>query len=214
MFYTLVFAISILLFVILWSLRYSKGLSPLRQAERAPLPGFPGPRGLIVRLDGMERKQRLVIEGPAPTARKDGSIILPAHWEKSMTVGRMAAVAHAWGLSLLAEDDPEGAKSREQAVMRTVVITFFVALIAVALIFIKHIDFRLALSFVAGTWAFLSFAAIPSQYREWKARDLARKRLKEAGLWPQLPQDGNALDICLNAMTWCRVAGFRRILPK
>lgn len=210
----MVFLSAIILFAVLAYLRHTKGVMPLRRSEGAALPGFPGPRGLVVRLDGMERKQRVVIDGRFPGVSKDGSLVLPLKWEKEMTVGRMAAVAHTWGLGLLAEDDPVGAKSRENAILRTAIITFFVGLIALAMVFIKHVDFRIALAMIVGTWAFLSFAAIPSQYREWKARDLAKQRLKEAGLWPQLPQDGRALESCLDSMIWCRVAGFRRILPK
>lgn len=213
MLHIIVFMSAVLLLV-LGTLRYGKGIAPLRTSEGTALPGFPGPRGLVGRLDGLERKQRVIMAGSRPSPGKDGSIILPERWEGHMTVGRMAAVAHTWGLCRLAEDDPQGARERERAMFRTNIVTFFVLLIAAALFFVKHVDIKVAIAFVAGTWAFMSFLAIPTQYREWKAKDVARERLKETGLWPQLPQDGAALEVCLKAMTWCRVAGFRSVTAK
>lgn len=209
-----VFAVTVFLLVVLGSLRYNKGIAPLRQAGDVPLPGFPGPRGLVVRLDGMERRQRVVVDGRTPSLRKDGSMVLPVHWEKNMTAGRMAAVAHIWGMSLLSESDPGGVRKRESSLTGTIVITFFAALIALALFFVKHVHIYNSLMIVAGTWALLTTIAILSQYKEAKARDLVKARLKETGLWPRLAYDGNALETCLDAMIWCRVAGFRRILPK
>lgn len=214
MFATFVLVVSALFFLIIMSLRYRKAISPLHRAGSVPLPGFPGPVGLVNRLDGIERKQREINTGKAPNIREDGSMTLPAKWEDHVTAGRLACVAHTWALAQLAEDDPEGAKAREHAVKRTHIATFFVILIAAALVFIKHMDLRMAFAIIAGVWTFLSFSAIPSQFREWKALEIARTGLKNAGLWPRLNKDAVALDTCLKAMTWCRVAGFRRILPR
>lgn len=47
-----------------------------------------------------------------------------------------------------------------------------------------------------------------------ESRGNGQIRLKEAGLWPQLPSDAMAIEQCLKALTWCHVAGFRRILPR
>lgn len=212
--YLFVFAVTIFLLVVLGSLRYSKGITPLRQSGDVPLPGFPGPRGLVIRLDGMERKQRVVTQGNTPSLKKDGSMVLPGKWEGNMTAGRMAAVAHVWGMSLLSEHDPAGVRKRESALPRTIVLTFFAGLIAMALFFVKHVNIQTSLMLVAGTWALLTTLALLSQYKEAKARDLAKKRLKEVGLWPRLPHDRDALETCLDAMIWCRVAGFLRVLPK
>ena len=209
-----VLVISALFFFIIMSLRYGKAISPLRRAEGIPLPGFPGPIGLVNRLDGIERKQREITAGRAPNIKNDGSMTLPVKWENHVTAGRLACVAHTWALAQLAEEDPEGGKTREHAVKRAAIVTFFTILIAAALVFIKHMDLRIAAAMASGIWAFISFAAIPSQYREWKALELARTGLKNAGLWPRLNADAQALDTCLKAMTWCRVAGFRRILPR
>ncbi|MEG0836837.1 MAG: hypothetical protein RR138_03655 [Akkermansia sp.] len=209
-----VLLVAALLFLILMSLRYGKGMTPLRRAEGTPLPGFPGPIGLINRLDGIERKQRDIIPGRAPNVKADGSMTLPLRWEDDVTAGRLACVAHTWALAQLSDQDPEGGKKREQAVTRTHIVTFFTALIVIALVFIKHLDTKTAMALVAGVWAMLSFIAIPTQFREWKALEVARTGLKNAGLWPRLESDAHAIDTCLKAMTWCRVAGFRRILPR
>lgn len=214
MFSMFVLLVSALFFFILMSLRYGKAISPLRRAEGTLLPGFPGPIGLINRLDGVDRKQREITPGRAPSIKQDGSLILPLKWEDSVTAGRLACVAHTWALAQLAEDDAEGGKAREHAVKRAQIVTFFSILIAGALVFIKHMDYRTALAMVAGIWTFISFSAIPTQFREWKALEIARTGLKNAGLWPRLNGDAQALDTCLKAMTWCRVAGFRRILPR
>lgn len=212
--YLLGFLPALILFAVMGYLRYTKGIAPLRAMGRVSLPGFPGPRGLVNRLDGLDRRRREIQQGKSPLPKMDGSIILPDFWEGEMTAGRMASVAHTWGLCLLAENDTAGAKAREAAISRTMIIVFFTVLVAVALIFLKRVDARLALMLVSWIWAFLTFIAIPTHYREWKARDVAKKRLKEIGLWPRLAQDQQALDICLTAMIWCRVAGFRRILPE
>lgn len=214
MFSMFVLLVSALFFFIIMSLRYGKAISPLRRVGGVPLPGFPGPIGLINRLDGVDRKQRDITAGRTPNIKQDGSMTLPLKWENTVTAGRLACVAHTWALAQLAEEDPEGGKAREQAIRRAHIVTFFSLLIAGVLVFVKHMDYRTALAMVTGIWTFISFSAIPTQYREWKALEIARTGLKNAGLWPRLNRDAQALDTCLKAMTWCRVAGFRRILPR
>ena len=71
-----------------------------------------------------------------------------------------------------------------------------------------------ALAIGLACWAFFTFSALPSQFREWKAAEIAKSGLKEAGLWPVLPSDAMAVEQCLKALSWCHVAGFRRILPR
>ena len=75
------------------------------------------------------------------------------------------------------------------------------------------LKFQIALAIGLACWAFFTFSALPSQFREWKAAEIAKSGLKEAGLWPVLPSDAMAVEQCLKALSWCHVAGFRRILP-
>lgn len=204
-----------IVFLVLMSLRYGKARSPLFSYGERPLPGFPGPVGLVHRLDGVGRKQRQIVPGRHPSYNgKDGSMVLPVQWEEKVTTGRMACVAHTWALAIMAEEDPSGDKNRTQSINRSRMIPFFVTLIALALIFTKRADVMLVSSLAVFTWAFLTFAAVPTQMREKKAADIARKGLREAGMWPQLSEDAYALDACLDAMAWSRVAGFPRILPR
>lgn len=203
-----------IVFLILMALRHGKARGPLLSYGDRPLPGFPGPIGLIRRLDGMGRKQREILPGHQPTHKKDGMMTLPLAWEDRVTAGRMACTAHAWALSIMAEDDPVGDKNRTQAVYRSLIVPFFVVLIALALVFVKHADVMTMVSLSVFVWAFLAFAAVPSQMREKKAVDVAKTGLREAGMWPQLSEDAYALETCLNAMAWSRVAGFPRILPR
>ena len=72
----------------------------------------------------------------------------------------------------------------------------------------------IALAIGLACWAFFTFSALPTQFREWKAAEIAKSGLKEAGLWPVLPSDAMAVEQCLKALSWCHVAGFRRILPR
>lgn len=75
------------------------------------------------------------------------------------------------------------------------------------------LKFQIALAIGLACWAFFTFSALPTQFREWKAAEIAKSGLKEAGLWPVLPSDAMAVEQCLKALSWCHVAGFRRICP-
>ncbi len=207
--------LSAIVFLILMSLRYGKASAPLSSYGDRPLPGFPGPVGLVYRLDGLGRKQREIVPGRLPSYKgKDGSMVLPVSWEERVTTGRMACVAHTWALAMMAEEDPEGDKKRVDSINRSKIVPFFLSLIALALIFVKHADISLVASITVFTWAFLTFAAIPTQLREKRAVEVARAGLLKAGMWPQLKEDAYALEACLIAMAWSRVAGFPRILPR
>lgn len=207
--------ISIAFFVAMLLLRYSKGILPLRRNESAIMPGVPGVAGIIYRLDGMEHKNRSITFARYATVQIDGAIVLPHRWKNAdATAGRMAAAAYLWAHSQMAEEDEEGMRTYKTAIFRAMVVPLAACFIMLALIFFKEIDWRMAFSLVCATWALLAFMALPSQYRNWKARDLARRALQERGLMPNNKKDAMAVEQCLNAMIWCNVAGFRPISPK
>lgn len=214
MIFGFVILISAVVLGILAVLRFTKGIAPLRNYEKVSLPGLPGPTGLIHRLDGSDQKQRPISYGRHPELKGDNELVLPKAWETDMTAGRYAAVAHLWALDQLKQEDPNGAKERKNALFRAIIIPFFSALILIALVGLKRIPVTPGIAVFLAIWAFCSFSAFPGQFREWKAAEIAKKGLQNAGLWPQLSTDANAVDICLKALYWCRVAGFRRILPR
>ena len=154
MLFAVVIFLSVVVLGVIAALRFTKGIIPLRTYESRELPGFPGPAGLIHRLDGAEKRQRKLEKARFPGVDENGFISLPPAWEGKVTAGRLACVA------------------------------------------------------------FFTFSALPSQFREWKAAEIAKSGLKEAGLWPVLPSDAMAVEQCLKALSWCHVAGFRRILPR
>lgn len=214
MLFAVVFFLSVAVLGVIAVLRFTKGIIPLRTYESGELPGFPGPVGLIHRLDGAQKRQRKLAKSRSPKVDTDGLISLPDAWENKVTVGRLACVAHTWAMSNLIKEDPAAAKVRKIATNRAIMIPFFAALILLGLIVTGLIRFQTALSIELACWAFFTFSALPSQFREWKAAELAKNGLKEAGLWPALPSDAIAVEQCLKALSWCQVAGFRRILPR
>ena len=117
-------------------------------------------------------------------------------------------------MSSLVREDPAAAKARKTASVRATMIPFFTALILLGMLAAGLLKFHIALAIGLACWAFFTFSAFPSQFREWKAAETAKSGLKEAGLWPVLPSDAIAVEQCLKALSWCNVAGFRRILPR
>ena len=145
---------------------------------------------------------------------ENGLISLPPAWEGKVTAGRLACVAHTWAMSSLVREDPAAAKARKTASGRAMMIPFFTALILLGMLATGLLKFQIALAIGLACWAFFTFSALPTQFREWKAAEIAKSGLKEAGLWPLLPSDAMAVEQCLKALSWCNVAGFRRILPR
>ena len=58
MLFAVVIFLSVVVLGVIAALRFTKGVIPLRTYESRELPGFPGPAGLIHRLDGAEKRQR------------------------------------------------------------------------------------------------------------------------------------------------------------
>ena len=54
MLFAVVIFLSVVVLGVIAALRFTKGIIPLRTYESRELPGFPGPAGLIHRLDGAE----------------------------------------------------------------------------------------------------------------------------------------------------------------
>ena len=214
MLFAVVIFLSVVVLGVIAALRFTKGIIPLRTYESRELPGFPGPAGLIHRLDGAEKRQRKLEKARFPGVDENGFISLPPAWEGKVTAGRLACVAHTWAMSSLVREDPEAAKARKTASARATMIPFFTALILLGMLAAGLLKFQIALAIGLACWAFFTFSALPSQFREWKAAEIAKSGLKEAGLWPVLPSDAMAVEQCLKALSWCHVAGFRRILPR
>lgn len=140
---------------------------------------------------------------------ENGLISLPPAWEGKVTAGRLACVAHTWAMSSLVREDPgRRAKARKTASGRAMMIPFFTALILLGMLATGLLKFQIALAIGLACWAFFTFSALPTQFREWKAAEIAKSGLKEAGLWPLLPSDAMAVEQCLKALSWCNVAGF------
>lgn len=180
------------------------------------LPSSPGVRGVVRRLDGMERKNREIYESRIVKSRPDGSLALPCdRWSReTMTVSRLAAIAHVWAMARMAEADPQGYKDREGSIARARVVPVLTLFVCGVMVLAGRMTFPIALTFIFGTWTLMVAISIPSQFREWKAIAVAKKGLKEAGLYPQLQNTATALDRCITALSWCRVAGFSQIIPK
>ena len=214
MLFAVVIFLSVVVLGVIAALRFTKGVIPLRTYESRELPGFPGPAGLIHRLDGAEKRQRKLAEARFPGVDENGLISLPPAWEGKVTAGRLACVAHTWAMSSLVREDPAAAKARKTASGRAMMIPFFTALILLGMLATGLLKFQIALAIGLACWAFFTFSALPTQFREWKAAEIAKSGLKEAGLWPLLPSDAMAVEQCLKALSWCNVAGFRRLLPR
>lgn len=197
-------------------LRFTKASVPLKQGENYVLPSSPGVKGVIRRMDGMERKNRTLLQSRRPKSHEDGSLALPSlRWDKdSMTAARLASIAHTWALAKMAESDPKGHKEREGAIARARVIPILGILFCVMMIVVGKINIPVALGLLLAAWALMIAVSIPSQFREWKAIAIAKKGLRDAGLYPQFQDAASVLDRCITACSWSRVAGFRQIVPK
>lgn len=196
-------------------LRYIKGIVPLKRNEHISMPGHPGPEGLIYRLDGIEHKTRTVTFQRTISIKGNGELTLPRRWKNApLTTGRMAATAFIWAHARLAEEDEESARQYRSTMFRSIMAPLFTAFVCVALVIAKGLDWRIALTITTGVWALLAFMALPGQYRNWKAKDMAREALKERELWPVDKQAAQAIETCLSAMIWCHMAGFRTVPPR
>lgn len=118
MLFAVVIFLSVVVLGVIAALRFTKGIIPLRTYESRELPGFPGPAGLIHRLDGAEKRQRKLEKARFPGVDENGFISLPPSWEGKVTAGRLACVAHTWAMSSLVREDPEAAKARKTASAR------------------------------------------------------------------------------------------------
>lgn len=124
MLFAVVIFLSVVVLGVIAALRFTKGIIPLRTYESRELPGFPGPAGLIHRLDGAEKRQRKLKEARFPGVDENGLISLPPAWEDKVTAGRLACVAHTWAMSSLVREDPAAAKARKTASVRATMIPF------------------------------------------------------------------------------------------
>lgn len=201
--------------LILGWLRWTKGKLILSQGQNVEFPSTPSTRGIIVRLDGIDRKNREIQPARLPKSMDNGTLALPARWsDGQMTAARLAAIAHTWAMAQMAENDPTGHKQRERAVARARVLPILVLFLCIILMAAHRLSFSLAMTIVIVTWTMSAIVSIPSQYREWKAVAIARDGLKKAGLYPQMRPEAKLLDACIAALAWCRVAGFGQVIPK
>lgn len=88
----------------------------------------------------------------------------------------MACVAHTWALSRLVKENAEAAKARKTAIARATMIPFFTGLVLLGMIAAGLLKFQIALAIGLACWAFFTFSAIPTQFREWKAAEIAKSR--------------------------------------
>lgn len=109
---------------------------------------------------------------------ENGFISLPPAWEGKVTAGRLACVAHTWAMSSLVREDPEAAKARKTASARATMIPFFTALILLGMLAAGLLKFQIALAIGLACWAFFTFSALPTQFREWKAAEIAKSGLE------------------------------------
>ena len=146
MLFAVVIFLSVVVLGVIAALRFTKGIIPLRTYESRELPGFPGPAGLIHRLDGAEKRQRKLEKARFPGVDENGFISLPPAWEGKVTAGRLACVAHTWAMSSLVREDPEAAKARKTASARATMIPFFTALILLGMLAAGLLKFQIALA--------------------------------------------------------------------
>ena len=90
MLFAVVIFLSVVVLGVIAALRFTKGIIPLRTYESRELPGFPGPAGLIHRLDGAEKRQRKLEKARFPGVDENGFISLPPAWEGKVTAGHPA----------------------------------------------------------------------------------------------------------------------------
>lgn len=201
--------------LILGWLRWTKGRLVISQGEQVDLPSSPGMQGIVIRLDGIDRKNRTIQNARLPKSMDDGALALPTRWSDGrMNAARLAAISHTWAMAKMAENDLPGHKQRERAVARARVLPILVFFVCVILMAAGRMSFPIALSIALITWTMSAVVSIPSQYREWKAVAIAKEGLKKAGLYPQMRPDARILDTCIAALAWCRVAGFGQVIPK
>lgn len=202
--------------ILAW-LRFVKGYLGLKQGESIPYPYRLSPTAIVSRLAGMDRRPNLIFNGRLPKYNiKDDSLILPIHrWDDGeMNMSRVAVIAHTWAQGVLAAQDQVGYEQRERAVARGGVVPVLVLFVCMILFFTQRLHFLAALSAFSLVWVIMAITAIPSQFREWKTINIAKNRLKEVGLFPQSQEEIRILNKCLSSLAWCRVAGFRHIVPK
>lgn len=79
MLFAVVIFLSVVVLGVIAALRFTKGIIPLRTYESRELPGFPGPAGLIHRLDGAEKRQRKLEKARFPEWMKTDSSAFLRH---------------------------------------------------------------------------------------------------------------------------------------
>lgn len=79
MLFAVVIFLSVVVLGVIAALRFTKGIIPLRTYESRELPGFPGPAGLIHRLDGAEKRQRKLEKAGFPEWMKTDSSAFLRH---------------------------------------------------------------------------------------------------------------------------------------
>ena len=175
---------------------------------------FPVPWGLIRRLDGAEKRRRKLAEARTPGVDENGLISLPPAWEGKVTAGRMACVAHTWALSILVKETRKRQSPQNGYCTRHDDLPFFTGLVASGHDSGRPAEIPDCPGHRPGMLGFLYLLRHSYPVPGMESREMAKSGLKEAGLWPQLPSDAMAIEQCLKALTWCHVAGFRRILPR
>lgn len=199
--------------IVAW-LRHTKGVAPLRRAHRRPSETFPAPPGLVRRLDGIEAPNREVGIALSPRISPDLGLAFPRKWNDQVTLATVATVAYTWALAKLAEDDPEGHREREQALLRAAIIPFLSFVILAVLVLLAKMPPYAALVIQMLVWAVLIYASFKTHHREWAAVAVANEALKTSGMWPQMPGTALTLERAVRAQAWCRVGGFPRYFPK
>lgn len=184
MLFAVVIFLSLVVLGVIAALRFTKGVIPLRTYESRELPGFPGPVGLIRRLDGAEKRRRKLAEARTPGVDENGLISLPPAWEGKVTAGRMACVAHTWALSILVKENAEAAKARKTAIARATMIPFFTGLVLLGMIAAGLLKFQIALAIGLACWAFFTFSAIPPSSGNGKPRKWPNPGLRKPDSGP------------------------------
>ena len=204
-----------ILLLIAW-LRWTKAKIPLSLKASQKLTGVPSPKGIIYRLDGMNHKNRPLLNARILSVKADGTLSLPLHqWEKGeMTVARFASVSYLWALAQMAEQDPEGHKQRETHLARARLIPLLALFFLLLFLLLGKIAFPLAFSLWLFIWTLCVVTSLPSQFREWKVIALAKDQLKKSGLYPADQTLVVEINRCLSAQAWARVAGMTQIITR
>lgn len=202
--------------ILAW-LRFAKGYLGLKRAESELYPYQFSPGAIVSRLNGLEHHAPPIHEGKLPRFdEKTESLVLPLNrWRTGdMNMARVAVISHTWAHSLLAKQDPLGHRQRERAVVRARLVPILALFMCLVLAGTGRISPMVALTLLVVSWTLTAMIAIPSQFREWKAIAIAKTGLKEAGLYPQSRDEAAQLNRALSSLAWCRVAGFRHLVPK